>query len=351
MDYILAATFHAQPEHGEAWALEFEAALPNLKKLYRDIYISATESSSRSLTASGQPITDYFNSRGVICCTLQKQLGDNHRSVLAMALDHIESENYRIHYCDLDRIFVWSINYFEELKTTLMTSESLDVLFPCRQGIWSSEPETEPSGQKIVSAWESHPITQKATEIYINHAVNQAISLVTEGQLGNVCKTDPPGTSQITSPSYTRYLLDGSEYVGFPHAEWLAIIVSRFVSRNYIDRIKCLDVNGLRFETLEIYKYIEATQQDFNGFYGARFHEIEASSGEAIKRVDIAVSMLEGFLKSINTVDKLNGTRRIISDNISTLLDMKKDVQLYPDDTKSILENHYLRFINQNLQS
>lgn len=330
----------------EGWLKQITLAQPTLKDLYNHIYVSATQATNEVILSDGKSIIEHLNNLGIKCVSLDGKLGDNHRDALYKSIMGIDkSSDFRVHYCDFDRILLWAIEYPIELSNVLKSAEAVNVLFPCRGGIWHQSNSYHDAVQK---AWSSHPITQKSTEIVITHGINEALLTLTESNIGTTCRPDPLGTSQITCPYFTKTLIKKSLYTGFPQAEWLAIIIGQLHADHYNHSFESIDVAGLKFETLEILKYSEPTCFNFNEVYKKRFEKIENSNTEAQSRVNIAISMLESFLMGLTIFELSEKVKVSIHSYISDLKQLSTEIENDTSQTKYILERHYKQFISEH---
>jgi hypothetical protein len=229
----------------------------------------------------------------------------------------------RIHYCDFDRILYWARYFPEELSAFVKLAEGFDAVFPYRRGLWDLNSDTPES---LKNAWENHPLTQKATELVVNQAANWILNRITLGQAKDKCRIDPLATSQITSPELTQTICRRSSFRGFPQAEWAAIILSEVLERNAGDlsKVECTAVNGLGFETFELYRHNRSL-----GDFRKAFADLQRDKNEAIKRISIAQGMMASFLqvfnrhglidsKSCDFVNKLNKELSELKERVET---------------------------------
>jgi hypothetical protein len=351
MSIILASTFHSVAGSENAWAAQVRRALPRLRELYSDICVSVTPTTDNSiLCGAGPPVslTEYFRSAGIVCEPFGGRLGDNHRQALQMALERLpdNSDYHRVHYCDFDRALLWSLDHPEELERVLAASRQTELLLPYRQGL---NTHGSAIGDRMSgSAWSSHPITQKATEFAVNHAVNDVMQMVAGRSLPSGFYADPFGTTHICGLHLTEILVRQSSYVGFPQAEWLAILFVELCRHGRTDRVRSVPVQGLVFETLEVQKYSVPAPSEKS--LSEMFSELERSQSEALKRVSIALGMLQSFSLVLDQQSlSSNDVRNTCASHEAALRHLGKQIarSQSEDDVRSMLERFYASFITQ----
>lgn len=213
---ILTSTFH-DPELSLKKLLA--TALPLLNSLFKKIIVVLTPfMDQKSIT--------FLESKGfiVIKCLTDSRV-ETYKLAYKTALEHIDNEKLeKIMYIDFDRLIHWINHYPEELQE-IMTETDVDYLQIGRTS----------------RAFETHPNTQKDTEIIVNEFGSKIFDFKRTRDIISVCHI-------ITKKLAINILnLKNKTVLGF-YCSWPILLW------NWADSKKYLEVEGLEWETPDRFK-------------------------------------------------------------------------------------------------
>ena len=141
---ILCSTYHDPQFRLKSQLI---SALPKIKSIFTKLTICCTP-------ATPEEVSNFLTQEGFeVVLGPQMVQVDNYKQAVKLALDQIVSpENEKIFYVDCDRLIHWINAYPDELNKTLMENSDVEYLHIGR----------------TQRAFNSHPVTQKETEIIVN---------------------------------------------------------------------------------------------------------------------------------------------------------------------------------------
>ena len=220
---ILSSTFH-DPQFKLKSLLK--SALPLIKDLFSKLIVICTP-------ATGDDVSDFLTHEGfkVATSSSMRQI-DNYKKAVKVALNFIESpQTEKIFYIDFDRLIHWINTYPDEITKTLKGNIDVDYLHIGRTS----------------RAFNTHPITQRETEIIMNELGSKALGLLKTIDIISVCFlfTKELGEKIIKIKNYTT--------TGF-YCTWPVIFWKLASKKRYVE------VEGHEWETpdrfkIEIAKY------------------------------------------------------------------------------------------------
>jgi hypothetical protein len=208
----LATTIHDP----EARFLEkIEKYLPTIKLVCPDIAIASTFITN---SATKQILID---NQVRLIETLENRIGASRRKALELALTYGKPS---VLYCDFDRMLHWAAAYPSELTSLHEWTSHYDYLVIGR----------------TQRAFNTHPAAQRETEAITNRVFFSSFRY-------NCDVTT--GTSVMTQKAVQAILAHSRADSNATDTEW-PLIVLRFVS----DKIGCIEVEGMEFETADFYE-------------------------------------------------------------------------------------------------
>lgn len=195
------------------------SALPLLKTLFKQVIIVLTPSMD-------QESVSFLEGRGFIVsrCSSDSRV-ETYKLAYKKGLEHIENEKIeRIMYIDFDRLVHW-INYYPDELQKLLSEIEVDYLHIGR----------------TLRAFDSHPNTQKETEIIVNEFGSSILEFNKTLDIISVCYI-------MTKELVVKILsLKNNTDYGF-YSTWPIFLWNWATSKKYIE------VEGLEWETPDRFK-------------------------------------------------------------------------------------------------
>jgi len=214
---ILSSTYH-DPQFRLKSLLT--SALPKIKSIFSKLTVCCTPATPEE--DSNFLIQEDFE---VVSGTGMIQV-DNYKRAIKLALDHVVyPENEKIFYIDFDRLIHWINTYPDELTKTLKENSDVDYLHIGR----------------TQRAFNTHPITQKETEIMVNELGSKILGFSETRDIISVCFlfTKDLGEKILKIKTSTKTGFYGI----WPIIFWSSTNLKRYVS-----------CEGLEWETADMYK-------------------------------------------------------------------------------------------------
>ena len=215
--FVLCSTYHDSDFRlKELIAL----ALPKIKNLFVESIVCLTPFTS-------QEVIDFLSNHDVIAI-LEPSVRhiDTYRTALKTSLEHInDSKTQKVFFIDFDRLIHWVNNYPEELTNILKNHLDVEYLHIGRTS----------------RAFNTHPTTQKKTEIIVNERGSKILGFNDTKDLISVC--------YIFSKELGQRLLEvnHSTASGF-YSTWPIYLWSYAPSKRYVE------VEGHEWETPDRFK-------------------------------------------------------------------------------------------------
>lgn len=229
--------------------------MPEFMKLYEFFVVVATSSTSqRTIDVLGEHKAKVFQDG-------KEHIGLSRRMAVERGLEHAGVDY--LHYCDLDRLIHWNLNYPDELKAIVTQKiQQTDFLVIGR----------------TAEAFESHPQALKQTESVTNSVLSSILGRKMDVAAGS-CGMSRAAAEKIVESS--------TELTNATDAEWPMLIHCRTNGELGLDFV---EINGLEFENPT--------------FFGADAIELSNTTENWLQRATLCRASVEAAIRVSAEVGK-----------------------------------------------